>query len=207
MTGILIVGNGNTPSQSVLDRFVDSSDLILALDGAALTLLKHQILPDIIIGDMDSLTSEQLHEFQSNGVQIIYDSDQDTSDISKGLRWTNQYHPGKHINVIGIDGGRLDHQLAAFSALFECQSEAHLHIEDWMVTRVSNTPHKYQTTRGRNVSLIPFGDVFGVTLHGCKYPLENQRLTSGTRGIHNEALGEEISISCQKGDLLLLLRV
>ena len=207
MTGILIVGNGNTPSQSVFDHFVNSSVLILALDGAALTLAKHEIQPHVIIGDMDGLTSEHLDEFQSKGVQIVQNSDQDTSDISKGLTWCKQHHSGKHIDVIGIDGGRLDHQLAAFSALFECQSEAHLHIDDWTVTRVTNTPHKYQTTKGRNISLIPFGDVVGVTLDGCKYPLEDERLTSGTRGIHNEVLGEEISVSCQQGDLLLLLRV
>ena len=207
MTGILIVGNGNTPSQSVFDHFVNSSVLILALDGAALTLVKHDIQPHVIIGDMDGLNSDQLNEFQSKGVQIVQNSDQDTSDISKGLTWCKQHHSGKHIDVIGIDGGRLDHQLAAFSALFECQSEAHLHIDDWTVTRVTNTPQKYQTTKGRNISLIPFGDVVGVTLDGCKYPLEDERLTSGTRGIHNEALGEEISVSCQQGDLLLLLRV
>ena len=207
MTGILIVGNGNTPSQSVFDHFVNSSVLILALDGAALTLAKHEIQPHVIIGDMDGLTSEQLDEFQSKGVQIVRNLDQETSDISKGLTWSKQHHPGKHIDVIGIDGGRLDHQLAAFSALFECQSDARLHIDDWMVARVTNTPHKYQTTKGRNVSLIPFGKVTGVTLDGCKYSLEDERLTSGTRGIHNEALGEEISVSCQQGDLLLLLRI
>ena len=47
MTGILIVGNGNTPSQSVFDHFVNSSVLILALDGAALTLAKHEIQPHV----------------------------------------------------------------------------------------------------------------------------------------------------------------
>jgi thiamine pyrophosphokinase len=56
-------------------------------------------------------------------------------------------------------------------------------------------------------SLIPFGDVSGVTLVGCKYSLENDQLSSGTRGIHNEALGEQITVSCQQGDLLLLIRV
>lgn len=207
MTGILIVGNGNTPSQSVFDHFMNSSALILALDGAALTLTKHEIQPHVIIGDMDGLTSEQLDEFQSKGVQIVRNLDQETSDISKGLTWSKQHHPGKHIDVIGIDGGRLDHQLAAFSALFECQSDARLHIDDWTAARVTNTPQKYQTTKGRNISLIPFGKVTGVTLDGCKYPLEDEKLTSGTRGIHNEALGEEISVSCQQGDLLLLLRI
>ena len=125
MTGILIVGNGNTPSQSVFDHFVNSSILILALDGAALMLEKHEIQPDVIIGDMDGLTSEQLDEFQSKGVQIVRNLDQETSDISKGLTWSKQHHPGKHIDVIGIDGGRLDHQLVAFSALFECRSPCH----------------------------------------------------------------------------------
>ncbi len=207
MTGVLIVGNGNQPSHSVLEYFVAASPVIIALDGAAIMLQQRQIQPDVIIGDMDSLTSEQLDVFQSQGVQIIKDSTQDTSDISKGLTWSQKQYPGAHIDVIGIDGGRLDHQLAAFSALFECQSQAHLHIEEWLVVRVTETPIQYGTTKGRNISLIPFGEVSGVTLVGCKYSLENEKLSSGTRGIHNETLGDQITISCQQGDLLLLIGV
>jgi thiamine pyrophosphokinase len=59
--------------------------------------------------------------------------------------------------------------------------------------------------KGKNISLIPFGDVSGVTLMGCKYPLNNENLSSGTKGIHNEALEKEITISCQQGNLLLLI--
>ena len=207
MTGVLIVGNGNQPPHSVLEYFVAASPVIIALDGAAIMLRQRQIQPDVIIGDMDGLTSEQLDVFQSQGVQIIKDSTQDTSDISKGLTWSQKQYPGTHIDVIGIDGGRLDHQLAAFSALFECQSQAHLHIEEWLVVRVTETPIQYGTTKGRNISLIPFGEVSGVTLVGCKYSLANEKLSSGTRGIHNETLGEQITVSCQQGDLLLLIGV
>ena len=207
MTGVLIVGNGNQPSKSVLESFVSESPVIIALDGAALMLQQQQILPDVIIGDMDGLTSKQLNDFQSKGVQIVKDSTQDTSDISKGLTWSVQQYPKEHIDVIGIDGGRLDLQLAAFSALFECRSKAHLHIDEWLVVRVTSTPIQYSTTKGTNISLIPFGEVSGVTLIGCQYPLKNEQLFSGTRGIHNEALDEQIAVSCQQGDLLLLIRV
>lgn len=206
MTGVLIVGNGNPPSPSVLDHFVSKCTVLVALDGAAITLKKRKIQPDVIIGDMDSLTPEQIDLFLSQGVLVIRDSAQDTSDISKGLTWSKNHHPGKHIDVIGIDGGRLDHRLAAFSALFECQSHAHLHIDDWLIARVTTKPIQYDTTESRNISLIPFGEVSGVKLLGCKYPLDNAQLSSGTQGIHNEALGHEISVSRQQGDLLLLIR-
>ena len=205
MTDVLIVGNGDSPSDSVLDFFVSKSSTIIALDGAAITLEKRQVRPDVIVGDMDGLTSEQLDAFHSQGVEIIHDLAQDTSDISKGLAWSKEHYPDKQINVIGISGGRLDHQLAAFSALFECQSDAHLHIDDWKVIRVTKIPIQHSTVKGKNISLIPFGDVSGVTLNGCKYPLNNENLSSGTKGIHNEALGKEITISCQQGNLLLLI--
>lgn len=207
MTGVLIVGNGNPPSPSVLDYFVSKCTVIIALDGAAITLQKRKIKPDVIVGDMDSLTPEQIDFFLSKGVVIIEDSAQDTSDISKGLTWSKNQHPGKHIDVIGIDGGRLDHRLAAFSALFECQSQAHLHVDEWLIARVTTKPIQYDTTQSRNISLIPFGVVSGVTLLGCKYPLNDAQLSSGTQGVHNEALGDQISVSCQQGDLLLLIQV
>ena len=59
MTDVLIVGNGDSPSDSVLDFFVSKSSTIIALDGAAITLEKRKIRPDVIVGDMDGLTSEQ----------------------------------------------------------------------------------------------------------------------------------------------------
>ena len=74
MTDVLIVGNGNQPSHSVLEYFVAASPVIIALDGAAMMLQKRQIQPDVIIGDMDGLTSKQLDAFHSQGVQIVKDS-------------------------------------------------------------------------------------------------------------------------------------
>jgi thiamine pyrophosphokinase len=71
MTDVLIVGNGDSPSDSVLDFFVSKSSTIIALDGAAITLEKRQVRPDVIVGDMDGLTSEQLDAFHSQGVEII----------------------------------------------------------------------------------------------------------------------------------------
>ena len=51
---------------------------------------------------------------------------------------------------------------------------------------------------------MPFGKVSKVKLTGCEYTLNNEDLNSGTRGIGNSALGGEINISHQGGDLLFI---
>ena len=52
---------------------------------------------------------------------------------------------------------------------------------------------------------IPFGDVVGATIKGCQFPLDNESLTTGTRGISNIATGPSITVSVESGDLLLLI--
>ena len=67
------------------------------------------------------------------------------------------------------------------------------------------TPKEIQVRKGGLFSLIPFGVVTGVNLQGCRYPLNNETLSSGTRGVSNKAVGSVITASAQSGDLLLLI--
>ena len=114
-------------------------------------------------------------------------------------------HPTSQIYLIGIEIGRYDHHLAGYSALFECESSAILLLDGWEALRIDSTPREIQAREGGLFSLIPFGAVTGVKLHGCRYPLDNETLSSGTRGVSNEAVDSVITASAQSGDLLLLI--
>lgn len=59
---------------------------------------------------------------------------------------------------------------------------------------------------GKYISLLPFsGEVTGVTLKGLKYPLDNFTMGGfNARGISNEIVEEEASISLTSGQLLVI---
>ena len=205
MGRVLIVANGEWPSSFNLQHERTTYDQIVALDGAANRLLELNLAPDVIVGDLDSITTSVLNQCESSGVHIVRIPSQEKSDISKGLQWVQQEQPNAKIDVIGVEIGRYDHHLAAYSALFECQSSATILLNGWTATRVDSNPTTFQVKPHAIISLIPFGSVQGVTLEGCQYPLQNASLTTGTQGVSNKAIESEIVVSAQSGDLLLLI--
>ena len=93
MGRVLIVANGELPSSFNLQHERTTYDLLLALDGAANRLLELNIIPDVIVGDLDSITTSVLNQCESSGVHIVRIPSQEKSDISKGLQWVQQEQP------------------------------------------------------------------------------------------------------------------
>ena len=205
MGRVLIVANGEWPSSFNLQHERTTDDQLVALDGAANRLLELNLIPDVIVGDLDSITTSVLNQCESSGVHIVRIPSQEKSDISKGLQWVQQEQPNAKIDVIGVEIGRYDHHLAAYSALFECQSSATILLNGWTAKRVDSNPTTFQVKPDAIISLIAFGSVQGVTLEGCQYPLQNASLTTGTQGVSNKAIESKIVVSAQSGNLLLLI--
>ena len=182
---VLVVGNGAWEDPDMVLQLVEDADFVIALDGAADRFDGW----DIVVGDMDSIEDPSPHKACSN---------QENSDLSKALE---QYEVDA---VVGVEGGRLDHAIGAFTSLFENQSNAILYYDGWRACIVTEEGLNIDLESGVKCSVMPFGKVSKVTLTGCEYSLDNEDLNSGTRGIGNSALGGEINISHQGGDLLFI---
>ena len=204
MSKVLIVANGEWPKQFELET-VGTYRVVVALDGAANRLIGSNVTPDVVLGDLDSVSASVLEQCKASGITIVHTPDQQSSDISKGLEWVQRTYPDSEVDIIGVEIGRYDHHLAAYSALFECNSDATILLDGWQARRVTQTPINIETEPNSTISLIPFGNVTGATIKGCQFSLNNESLTTGTRGISNKATGRSISVSVESGDLLLLI--
>lgn len=204
MSKVLIVANGEWPKQFDVET-VGTYRVVVALDGAANRLIGSNMTPDVLLGDLDSVSESVLEQCKATSVTIVHTPDQQSSDISKGLDWVQRTYPDSDVDIIGVEIGRYDHHLAAYSALFECNSDATILLDGWQARRVSQTPTTIETEPHSIISLIPFGDVAGATIRGCLFSLDNEPLTTGTRGISNIATGHSITVSVDSGDLLLLI--
>lgn len=204
MSKVLIVANGEWPKQFDVET-VGTYRVVVALDGAANRLIGSNMTPDVLLGDLDSVSESVLEQCKATSVTIVHTPDQQRSDISKGLDWVQRTYPDSDVDIIGVEIGRYDHHLAAYSALFECNSDATILLDGWQARRVSQTPTTIETEPHSIISLIPFGDVAGATIRGCQFSLDNEPLTTGTRGISNIATGHSITVSVDSGDLLLLI--
>ena len=182
---VLVVANGEWPSDELVETLLDNAEFTIALDGAADRFEGW----DVVVGDLDSI---------ANPEGIKKDVNQQNSDLAKALI---EYEVDA---VVGVEGGRLDHRLAAFTALFESQSDAILYFDGWRACRVADSGLEIELQEGTICSLMAFGKVENVNLQGVEFTLSGEDISSGTRGVGNKSISTEVSVSHSGGDLLFI---
>ena len=182
---MLVVANGEWGDSRLVETMIETSTFKIALDGAADRFNTW----DVVVGDMDSISNPEQYETDPN---------QDNSDLAKALE---MYDVDA---VVGIAGGRLDHQIAAYTSLFETNSDAILYFEGWRACRVHSSGLEIDLPVGSICSLMPFGNVKNVSISGVDFVLENENLSTGTRGIGNKVTEQIVKISHEGGDLLFI---
>ena len=76
----LILGNGEPPSQTLLEEFINADTLLLCADGGANTARRYGFQPDYIIGDLDSASAATKRDVPPDRV-LEFDADNTGTDI------------------------------------------------------------------------------------------------------------------------------
>ena len=216
MPRVVIFANGELPDLDAARALLQASDYLIAADGGADHLLKMGILPELVIGDLDSVDEDTLFQLTSAEVNIEqFSEDKNETDIELALRYAVEIHPSS-ILVVGALGGRLDQTLANLSILTDPTLPAidirlDDGVEEAFFCRDSANKGGQAIVQGRSgdtVSLIAWrGPVEGVTTEGLKWPLYGETLfPEKSRGISNLMLNDTASIRIQSGLLLVVHR-
>jgi len=111
----VILANGDYPSASLPLRLLHEAPFVVCCDGGADGYIAHGYLPDVIIGDGDSLSEENRRKYAS---LLRHNPDQETNDQTKAVQFL--LSQGKHhIAIVGATGKREDHTLGNVSLLIE----------------------------------------------------------------------------------------
>lgn len=198
----LIVCNGEMPSSRLIAPLLKNKPFIICADGGANKARSFGIMPQVIIGDLDSITDKTRHYFSS--VPIIHLPDQNSTDLEKALGYllTNKFSSA---TVIGATGDRPDHTMANFSILVKYHKKLDLqYFDERCAIEVVRNRVRFPAVIGQQISLVPMGHCSGIKTGGLKFPLTNESLEPGVReGLSNEAVKTRITISVKKGSLLL----
>lgn len=208
----LIVSGGEATDEFVEEVIKKGGfDVILAADSGMDFLYRTQILPDIIVGDFDSVEPKVLDFFrEKEQIDIcVLNPVKDDTDTEFAIREAIR-RGATDITIIGGTGTRLDHVLGNIS-LLGIGLEEHVSIELLDAhNRIRMTDHsvilKKKQQYGKYLSLIPYsGEVTGVTLKGVKYPLCDYTMGGfNSLGISNEIVDDEASIELTSGQLLVI---
>ncbi len=182
---------------------------IIGADGGARAAAHFGYQPDLIIGDLDSLTTLEVEELTAQGVHIErYPAAKDETDLELALLYCAR-HNIRWLRVIGGLGDRFDQTLANVYLL------ALPELNDLDVALVAGRQslfllrpgsHQIMGEAGDTVSLLPLGGpVTGIVTDGLEYPLKEETLYFGTaRGVSNVMLSSEAHISSKEGTLLIV---
>jgi thiamine pyrophosphokinase len=208
MRAVIIAGGQATGGY--WQRWVQDGDWIIAANGGAAQTLAWGLVPELVIGDMDSLSEEARAALDERGCRIIeHPRAKDETDLELALTFAAG-EGAQEIVVLGALGGRLDHALANVLLLtVPALQGVSVRIADGeeevlLVQRGGEVTLRGQP--GDLVSLLPLGgDVLGVTTSGLAWALQGDTLRFGfSRGVSNEMTDRAARIKVEEGFLLVV---
>ena len=200
---VLIIANGEPPSDNTLNELVAKSDIIIAADGGSNICFQKNIIPDFIIGDLDSIDQEVLTHFES--CKIIEIADQNRHDLDKAIQFALTQKPDI-IRVTAAFGKRIDHSLANLFHLQTSYHEKSLEFYDGYgcLSMISGN-YKLDLPRDHIVSLFSFLPIDGLSLTGFQYPVNDVDYPNGFTGLSNVIQKKNATIRIKKGSLFLYI--
>jgi len=182
---------------------------IIAADGGARLAERCGLRPDLIVGDLDSLSGEEADRFAAQGATIErVTPHKDETDLelallaaaARGATW---------IRAIGATGDRLDQTLAAVHMLVMPQldgRDARLVAGRQTLWVVGPGEHALDGAPGDTISLIPLaGDARGVRTEALEYPLHGETLVMGAaRGVSNVMAARRAGVALESGLLVVV---
>ncbi|AJA48166.1 thiamine pyrophosphokinase [Clostridium pasteurianum DSM 525 = ATCC 6013] len=205
---IVIVSGGKPPREQNLKKYIDNETFIISADSGSNILYKYNIIPDIILGDFDSIDREVINYFREKKCKIIsYPTEKNFTDTEAALKEAIKMSPDS-ILLFGCTGSRLDHTFANLGLLYRClisNIEAYI-IDENNTISLHNEAFKIEGKRGDLFSLQAFGSVVkGLSISKAKYELNNYDLKFGDpRTVSNELMDGSVFITFHKGILLLI---
>jgi thiamine pyrophosphokinase len=204
----IIFANGDASDPDIVQHWAAQADVIIAADGGTRNALSVGVMPQVVIGDLDSLDEADRAQLDRSDVQlIVYPTHKDYTDLELALRYAQERH-ATEIIIFSALGGRWDHSLANLLLLTLPElAQIPIRIVDHQLSvQVIRDRAEITGRAGDMLSLIALkGDAHGVTIEGCEYPLNDATLPFGaTLGISNVLAQNTAKITVKQGQILAL---
>ena len=198
--------NGDLPSPQRLTPLIGRQDLLIAADGGLRHLQALGLQPKVLIGDLDSVSPDQIAAVRQQGVEILrYPVEKNETDLELAIQHAID-QGANSIRIAAALGDRLDHTLGNLFLLLRPEFEKmDLRLDDgrqevFLIrsqTLIDGAP-------GDLVSLLPYGrPALGVQTERLYYPLQSETLyPDHTRGISNVMQAGTAAVSLADGLLI-----
>ncbi|PVU92836.1 hypothetical protein BB561_003595 [Smittium simulii] len=225
---LIILNQPLNESRRILDKLWDLAEVKVCVDGGANRLYDFgvafncldRLIPDVVVGDLDSLLEKTSDYYKSKNVSIIKVGDQYTTDFQKSISFLDYYDPNNqssvfgdipikpkdYYNIIALGGttGRLDHILHTLKVLQNtCKERNVLSISNenltFAIPKGVNTIHVQKEIDGPTCGILPISGECEISTTGLKWDLDNQLSSlTGLLSSSNVIMGDVVSITTTK---------
>jgi thiamine pyrophosphokinase len=198
-----IVANGEVPSSGLSMRLLRKMKRIICCDGALQKLSSINIIPDVIVGDGDSMDREELSR---HDIPYHADHSEEYNDLQKALKYCQANGYGE-VLLMGCGGLREDHFIANLSILAMYSKEMHLTmLTEHGVFNVLRGTSTFHSLPGMQVSVFARSPHIKLTFTGLKYPVNDRVFKWLWEGSLNEAAGEEFIVEASDDEPVVVYR-
>ncbi len=199
---ISVILNGQMPTDHTIINQITNSDYIIAIDGSANKLFDLEIIPDVIIGDLDSLQN-----IKNKDIDLVETPDQNKTDFRKTLEWCIEKNI-LNISIFGISGESEDHFLGNYYTLSDFGEKISWKaFTDFSVISPCVGYKKFESFTGQKVSLFCMKGSSTVNSENLEYPLKFYHLKPSDDAVRNLSLEDNFIIESTNTILVFQSRV
>ena len=199
---VSVILNGQMPTDDTIINQITNSDYIIAVDGSANKLFDLEIIPDVIIGDLDSLQN-----IKNKDIELVETPDQNKTDFRKTLEWCIEKNI-LNISIFGISGESEDHFLGNYYTLSDFGEKISWKaFTDFSVISPCVGNKKFESFKGQKVSLFCMKGSSTVNSDNLEYPLQSYHLKPSDDAVRNLSLEDHFTIESTTTILVFQSRV
>lgn len=204
---VVVFAGGPAPLARAVAR-APRGATVVAADRGADHALAAGFVPDVVVGDLDSITPEGLAEAERAGARVDrHPVAKDATDLELALQTALALGP-RRIVVVGGTGGRLDHLLGEL-LLLGVDAYAGVELDAFLDEAAVHVVRRERRLTGASGELLSLfavhGPAHGVVTEGLVYPLRGETLVPGSsRGVSNELAAPEARVALEAGVLLVV---
>ncbi len=199
----VIIGGGDCTAE-LLKANITENDYIICADSGYDIANEANIIPDLLIGDFDSIKS-----VPENIDKITLPVEKDVTDSVAAFN-EGRKHGFKSFVLFGGTGGRFEHTFANISLMANASKSGNcfLIIDNEHIFRsITNSSIKIEKKENQQISVFAYGNkAFGVTEKGFHYPLNDYTLDpfDGALGTSNDIIDDYGEISVKNGTIIIV---
>ena len=198
-------------SQQFMDKLVSKNAVCFCADGGANFAFKYGKIPEVIVGDLDSIEKKVLEYYKSKNILIKkFPKDKDFTDFELILKEINKISENKNfvekIFVVGGLGKRIDMTLSNLFIMEKYKNLVFLQENEEIF--YAEKSFVLKNKKECEFSIIPISEkVEKLTLKGFKFETDKIDVKrESSRLVSNVILENEASVEFENGKLIIILK-